>query len=385
MLKSKLILFILLLVLYQSATFFLLGGNVLKNFAVLFSGLMVSYIALYRIKLSALNVVLLLFSAALIFFFHFNHAHPINGSVFQQYLFILLNLALFIVGNASSGKWEMLQISRWQWIMIFTIVTLSNARILYEYQFGTSVIQDRHLGQEGVLNAIGLSHTKVVIIFLLLSYVKNRHIKGTFVMRIFWIVSLVSSIVVVLKTGSRGPVIIGLAVYLFFNFQFRNLKIIKSFVYLIPMFLVLFQFTSIELDVTRIQRLFSGDLSDDRSSLERLEMYRLAWKNKDAVFIGLKGYRPFPHNILIEGFYRAGVFFFPIIFILTKAVQKAVTLRKSSNSMMRFYACAFLYLLAQSMISLNLDNNRGLWLFMGIILSHNIYRGRINSKNLIKI
>ena len=380
MFRSQKVLLALFL-LYQTSALYLIGGNNFKTLVLVFSTIIVLSAGISAIKLTLHNLIISTFFIALILIFHLNNAEPINGSVFQQYIFIFLNFAFFVTGNSRSSNWFGSDFSKFQWISILFLFIFSNSILFWEYEFGKSVIQDRHLGEEGVLNAIGIAHTRVVGIILLISISKRLNMSTKF-FKLLWTLALTTSIIVLFKTGSRGPLILGGIILLIFYFPTRFLKLFKFSILFVVIAIISIKLNLVDrlnLNFARFEDLSFTKRMTDRSSLERLEMYRFAWENKSALIFGLTDYAPYPHNVFIEGFFRGGFFFWPIFLLLFIATRKAFLMRNNKDDLVRFYAAAYLYLFFQSFISLSLDNNRGLWLFLGIILSERIYK--INNLN----
>jgi hypothetical protein len=282
------------------------------------------------------------------------------------FVFWPINAILFLSNDISTK-------SKRDSIIIFVLSFIAFTSVYYNLEVSSTT---RQLSVEG-LSVNGLSYACLCMIayhsFLLLSPILSKNIWT----RLHWF-SLLLYIGIIFQMQSRMALLIAVSVFFLvlykkFNRNYGSgLKRI-SFI----SFLVISAILALELDLTTNfleKRFFVGSsdlsLTNDRSILERLDMYNRLFEEKDAWFFSLENYRPYPHNLFVELIMRLGLVGVMLCFFFISAIRKA--LRNIKSPEVNLLAILFLVSVSQAMSSLSLEMNRGLFLGAALYYNKNI-------------
>ncbi len=124
-------------------------------------------------------------------------------------------------------------------------------------------------------------------------------------------------------------------------------------------------------------------LNDDRSTGGRFEVYKYHLNYfSEWIIFGEKNYTPYPHNLFLEIIMRLGLIGLPLVFVFIYINLKTFLnlFNKSFYKTVDWYFFSFLFFFSflQSMTSLSLEINRGIWISLGFLLAYNPLRHRQN-------
>jgi oligosaccharide repeat unit polymerase len=191
-----------------------------------------------------------------------------------------------------------------------------------------------------------------------------------------------------LASGSRGPVIaMFLAVFPIFFLSFRNGRYIERRFLLVMLFGVamvfLISMAGQEFFHTLFSRLHLLFQSGGDSVTTRISMYNLAWvlwKSSPVFGVGPGGFgtafsgedvRSYPHNIFLElgtDTGLVGVALFTGIVFMVLGTGYYLYRQSRNNNVIRFLFLGFFFLLLNSLVSGDLNDNRFLFAFMPLLL-----------------
>ena len=255
----------------------------------------------------------------------------------------------------------------------------------------------------GAGRSTGDQSTNPVGIAYMFSIVNICAIYRFFISRNFYLKILpaalfVASLFIIISTASRGAVLYCLISYLLLlasmfpriKHQF-NLSWLVSLVAFICIFLILpFISSSSEFIEQRISNLiyrftslwdfFNYSSSFDQSSDSRILTYQM-WIERflEWIFIGQKYYSGshYPHNSILEIAVRFGILGWPLIVLLILSFYKLIK-QLFQNSWVKnmewyLFSLIFLFSFLQSMTSLSLEINRSLWFAFGYMIAYKNY------------
>lgn len=243
-------------------------------------------------------------------------------------------------------------------------------------------------------NPVGVAYANsiafIAFIFLMIS-VRNILVK------ILLICCALLSLYIVVSTASRGATLyLIIALLLFFSAQFFNMQwrvsaekffkkamiFISSFVALVAISFILFQeklFVLIDRLVVLIQRFsdalgFLQGVSDvDQSTSGRMHVYNYHLKTwTEWIIFGESNYSPYPHNLFLEIVMRIGIIGIPLCLVIIYVLFKNLfclfnkNIYKSADWYLFYFLFCFSFM--QSMTSLSMEINRGIWISLGFLL-----------------
>lgn len=298
--------------------------------------------------------------------------------------FDIICLTLFYIGY-SVGKLNIkhLEISKKVKYLISALAVIGSYftfKIMIQTSIGHS---SRHIEDEN-LNANGIAYV-CALLFLLILWLIRKEKK--IVVKLSLIVGLVAISFNLLLTESRGAMLFLLFTILLSYFnrisKFFNIKIISIGIASALVFIYLYQTNEVvssKIDNTaaRFEKVIENQNTSDKSSTIQLRLLLLKdfYENYDEMLLGQAQYKPYPHNQFIEMYMRWGILSFPLIFVSLYCFKKVFkflyAIDVDKNSLSFLIVSLFLFSFLQSMSSMNLENNRLLWLGFGFLLSYRI-------------
>lgn len=385
--RSDLLLFGLFSFFWSLNSYFI-GGDFFR-YIFLSIGIFSIFISTFTLPFSVNFIKMGIFSFLLLLFYlllsYFHSQFTFNITVI---LFDFICYSLFLSGVLIGRYFYLFKIPSFKLIVLICLFCIIGSYFFLKFQ-SIYIMQElnsnnRNLADsESVINPIGLAYTNVILLFLFIQIF--RFSKYDFFTKFLLVLSILSTIFIVISTQSRGALIYALIVYFGFlirnHFKFRNFPLIFisilgifllfyfSFYYLIEFF----PFLSLKLEgiSNRLLSLISFFESTgyDTSSNERQEKWTYFYNNIDSFIIfGEYLYKPYPHNIFLEIIMRWGlVFGFPILFYLIYFFILCIKFRRFEKGgfVISLLVVFFLFSFFQSLSSLTLDINRGLWIGLG--------------------
>ena len=298
-------------------------------------------------------------------------------------LFDLVCFSLFVLG-ACVGEWKIthLEISKKLKILMCLLIIYGNY-MFYAIQF--SFVSGNAISREfadETLNPIGVAYAQAQLFFLFFFMLKNE---TNLLLRFLNLGSLLSIVLVIIITESRGPVVFLILSLIFI--YFKKIKIIfsKKSILTISILFLIFSFvfsrnhlirSKVETTVDRFELAFnflSNKNNTDSSLRDRQNLQNVFFENYDQMYLGYENYKPYPHNQFIEIFMRFGFFGLPLYVLsitsfinCVKLISRDKTLKDSIGYLIMI---VFLFTYLQSMSSLTLDNNRMMWFGFGFLLT----------------
>ena len=381
--KIKINFFVLgLFLLLWATNGYVIFGNIGK-YTSLFLGILFMVTSLINIKIDSRSLRLIFVSFYILIFYIFL-SYFLDQETFNPLIiaFDFVNFCLFILG-CILGKMKDHEIRiRGPIIIFISILTIISSFIYYTRQVGFNYdIGKRGLGDEN-LNEVGVAYIHAQIFILLIWFLFR---KNSFLIKTLLIIALISVLLIMLITESRGAILF-LFVICFFVF-FKNIFNLIKIKNLLSISITIMALTvlintplvqnKIESFTERFAVLFLASSiknKEDRSVKARLEIQSDFFNNYEKMFFGKYNYSPYPHNQFIEIYMRWGVFGIPIFIISLLSFINGIRFykeQKEYKSSLKFLLfLLFLFCYLQSMTSLSLDNNRLLWLGFGLFLSN---------------
>lgn len=264
-------------------------------------------------------------------------------------------------------------------VIIFIFILLGSY-YLFQLQLVVKIgFNTRDIGDES-LNANGIAFITAQILILLRWMF---YLEKSFFYKTILIVAIILVSVNLLLTESRGALLFLIFTLIISSgFKFKkllNLKVVFCFALIC---LVLnkivnsseFILQKSEFIVERFSSAidyFTVSNTVDGSLEERKELLEDFLNNYNQMFFGQANYIPYPHNQILEIIMRWGIFGFPILVISVMSFKKSLSImlkRPVKNSFIFLISMLFIFTYLQSMTSLNLSNNRFLWLGFGFLL-----------------
>lgn len=183
------------------------------------------------------------------------------------------------------------------------------------------------------------------------------------------IIAIISALYIMMKSGSRGPILALLVSICYFVFPKVKLKYKIYLCVFSALIVCIFLFFS--------ERSMSG--SSESSDLERIALIQGVLDAKFDIFwgVGVGGYNVFltgedslyyPHNLFLEAYIEAGVL---AIIFLTGIIICAFRRR-----MYTYFTCFTIYFFINSMLSGDITGNNYLIIFIGVLLLSRRYNIR---------
>lgn len=252
-------------------------------------------------------------------------------------------------------------------------------------------------------NPVGVAYANGIASIVFLFIALNA--KG-FLFKGVAFLGMLLSLFIVLSTASRGAsLFLILTSLLYFIFYIRTLQnehnlqkiakrifigglailVLFSIYFFLQRenFLVLYDRVSVLFSrFSDVFNYFEG-LNDDRSTGGRFEVYRYHLNYfSEWIIFGEKNYTPYPHNLFLEIIMRLGLIGFPLVFVFIYVNFKTFLnlFNKSFYKTIDWYFFSFLFFFSflQSMTSLSLEINRGIWISLGFLLAYKPLRHRQN-------
>lgn len=381
--KIHLEFFILGLFLVAFATnAYLLLGNFGKFFSLI-TGSSLLGISVIRFGRGIDKKKFIVFSSSLLLLtFYIIHSFLMKQETFTVNIIIfdLVNLFLFFVGYHIGGiRNQNLELKPYIFILILVLILLSTLKYyLFQKSLNPSIEGARNIADD--LNPVGVAYTNSIILWTIIWLLKcNKKLSS----RILLIPSLIGTLLIIFFTESRGALVYSILISIAISgFSLLNIFKIKYIVPVILTFLVLQNFQVNEVfqnkSISLMDRfnILSGGSIQDRSIQERIELQMDFYQNYDQMIFGKFKYTPYPHNQFIEIFMRFGILGIPLIFLSFKTLINSVRFYfngiRKRNSIQTLMFLIFMFCYLQSMTSLNLDNNRILWLGFGVFLNSQV-------------
>lgn len=392
------------LLLWSNNAYFILGNSL--KLICLFFGFIGVFISAFYLRFSK-NFIK--FSIKSLFFFllfvavaHVNHQNTLDSNnLLFGVICLLLLLSGFLIGQHSSNMAVVNKIT----ILFLCFLTILGAYFFIKNQTMLSVENSisQRIGNDGSddnINAVGIAYCNANIFFILFYFINQDYLKKIFKIIIF--VTLISVLIVIISTGSRGALL-----FVFFVVSLTYINRLKSIVgfvsiafktvltvvLVIGLFLVFSVYFPVldqkfNMMISRFELLFEffdtggGDLS----AIEREGAYNHFYTNlNDFILFGEKKYSPYPHNIFMEILLRWGfIFGFPLIIFIVLGFIKAFKLLIKNSNFQPFYYLYIYFLLfsfLQALSSLSLEMNRILWLSLGVVYGISIKKNSFHNLN----
>ena len=235
------------------------------------------------------------------------------------------------------------------------------------------VVENRQLSMPN-LNANGLSYACLSLFsfhyFFLVSDATN-HLGNKI---INWLAATIYFLIII-KMGSRMAVLV--IVFLLLIYFYKKLQLSGNFLFKVwsitTVFLVSLWFASIS-EIGKefmAERFFLGkdniSILEDKSLLERFNMYQMLLDDLGIWIWSMKDYRPYPHNLFVELIMRLGLLGVFAVLVVIKSFRKAFISLKGPNP--RLLPIFFVVATIQAMSSLSLEMNRAF--FLGLAFVYN--------------
>lgn len=386
--------FLGLLILFgNGAISHLLGGG-FRYVALVLGFLLICISAYHRIALRTkpINYVFLcglsLYSSILLIW-PYLRGHPDAGllpTVFSLIIFCLFFAGYFIGRSSRAKGLPTVGLVHLAFIILAAISSYKYLSFVKQMTFAGGG-RDLDTG-----NPVGVAYIFttfcIVLIYLFILY-------KSFVVKAVALFGLIFAALIVVSTGSRGAVLWGSVAFFYIFFVLilhGRLRITlgrvlgSMLLVLLGVFLVyglsLVNYAVAErwdLMAARFTGLFGTLLGDgsDMSTVGRLYKYSYYFNSYDQwLLLGEKGYFGYPHNQFLEIVVRFGLYGVPLLILSLYALFKTIYFslfnRVKDNLSVEWYLFSLLFIFCylQSMTSLSLEINRGLWLGMGFLVGY---------------
>tara|TARA_B100001769_G_C22110732_1_gene600776 strand:+ start:1669 stop:2931 length:1263 start_codon:yes stop_codon:yes gene_type:complete len=257
-------------------------------------------------------------------------------------------------------------------------------------------------------NPVGVAYANSLLcITLLFLSISVRHI----IVKVCLLLGALLSVYIVISTASRGAIlyifitsILFIIAYFFTtkkkisllgNIKKWALNSIAILVFSVPAFLLFKEKVFVLLD--RVAVLFErfyeaigflqGVSNLDQSTSGRFAVYEYHLVNwLDWIVFGEYNYAPYPHNLILEVIMRIGLMGFPlciiILYILLKNLYNLFNNSFYKNADWYFFYFLYCFSFMQSMTSLSLEINRGVWLSLGFLIVYSPIRAYKHSLDI---
>jgi O-antigen ligase len=229
----------------------------------------------------------------------------------------------------------------------------------------------------GDLNAVGVAYAQGQLLLLFLWLFAREKLAF---MKYILIVALVSILVIMILTGSRGALLYVVVTLVFFYrhlilylFNFKTFLI--SLIIGVSLMYTIKENEFLNFKITALADRFTSALyylegtKEDGSLRARKEIQTVFYDNYDEMLLGYEGYRPYPHNQFIEIYMRWGLIGLPLLIISLFSFLSAIKLIKKKNrvtsSIDYLVISLFFFCFLQSMSSLTLEMNRLMFFGLG--------------------
>ncbi|MEI6864952.1 hypothetical protein [Flavicella sp.] len=294
--------------------------------------------------------------------------------------FGLICLLLIIAGYLYSKNTRVDKTIDSKIVVLIAILSILGAFELYRMQASLLLEVGRGLGEES-LNAVGVAYVcGQVFLLLFWLYIQMRNL----ILKILLITAMVANGVALLITESRGAVVFLIVTLIWFykeRFKFLlNLKSIVVIALVGTLLLLTFKDNVILQDKiddvsNRFESAFDHlqGINTDASLQERSSLQSDFYEDYDQMVFGYEGYKPYPHNQIIEIYMRWGIFGIPVLLISLLSFIKSIRYpsRKDFSQVSFSYLIisVFFFSYLQSMSSLSLEMNRMLWFGFGFFIT----------------
>ncbi|MFV0145124.1 hypothetical protein OBJ68_06520 [Empedobacter falsenii] len=377
---------------------FFLGGNNLKVLLLLIGFIFYTFFFFQnKIKKNAhfFKISILVVTYYLILVLYSNLMfHNINQLLI---IFGFINCILFLGGyliSINSYNFRMPTKGLVVFLVFFSIIG-----IISYFLFGNLLLTEENYDslmqyKENGINRIGVGYTALIIFFIFYNLLKSNHYGKYLIILMYSVLFLL--IIQILHLQARGVILFMLLILFIDNFQliFKINKLLKKIVSLFILISILFflisfyfpqYFDVLEGTIERFSGIigfFDENKQIDRSAFERTKLIDFFFDNyNEFIFTGLRDYSPYPHNIFIEIIERFGIILgFPILFSILYTSYKAFKIvynNEKDNVLINIFSMIYLYTFFQAFTSFNLENNRALWVSMGVILFFNYKKNKV--------
>lgn len=238
------------------------------------------------------------------------------------------------------------------------------------------VVVNRQLSIANI-NANGLSYACLSLFAFHYYFLVSDTCRG-YKDKILNIIAALLYVLIILKMGSRMAALIVVLLFLVFLYKtyLRRGNLLRNVVWLSAVLVV----SSLFISKSNIgqtfmsERFFLGNSTisvlEDRSILERLDMYQTLINNKMIWIVSMKDYQPYPHNLFVELIMRLGILGVFLVFFVIKQFKNAfLSLLGPSPGL---FAICFVVASLQAMSSLSLEMNRALFLGLAYVSNKRI-------------
>ena len=301
---------------------------------------------------------------------------------FEQIYLGTVSLLFFITGiSLKSFNYNNIEINFNIIFLVLIIFIVGNLKFIFVFNYFDSISRHLNVSREigdDYLNSIGIAYSKgvtILFVYFLFNITENRFLK------ILALITIFLSFIVIISTLTRGVFI-----YLILILFFLILKQKRLFIYIL-IFILLFYFSFLAFNLQykfpifeRITFLFNrysslygnfGNRSRDLSAIDREINYNYFINNYHNLFFGKLNYKPYPHNIFLEIYFRLGIFGLPLIYHIIKTFFRTIILFfTNKNKKLNFlFILFFIFSFLQSLTSMSLEMNKFFWLSYGYLSS----------------
>lgn len=210
------------------------------------------------------------------------------------------------------------------------------------------------------------------------------------------IAALIFCFLMLILLAARGPFIFAVLILIMYVFMKAKIRFfsLKAFLLTAIFVGILFWLFSQWEETALLLARLSVNLSDDTSSLERLDAYRIAWNafiENPVLGIGFAGFgyygwqldeNIYPHNIFLEIAAETGIVGL-LLFVSGVITFFAVVSKWLQNPVMQLFFCIFLFIFFNYLKSGGLIDARKMLFMMGVTFAFANLQ-ILKSKNLIK-
>lgn len=390
--KSYLYLLLAIIFLILPTHFYIVVGELGRQSSLFISFLLFS---LVYYKYGIINKFFLIFTYIL-FMFVYIIGYIYDQAVldFTNIIFGFISFTLFYFGT--SLRPNVFYPINFNYIkIILPLVSLFSVYSLFKFieiQSEVSSIfgETRGFGDLYNINAVGIAYVYGLLFLVFYSLIIYFN---EFFYKIFSIIGLISTIIVIFLTSSRG-ILIYILITIVITLDYKKINI-KSFViaivFILPIFygitfyLNTFEVFNVKINDSyeRIISLFEffkrSDNQNDLSAGERVDSFNFFYNNVD-LFIpfGMFKYVPYPHNQFLELIMRFGFFGLIASFISIFMFFYFIFYFRRNFKNIDFFSflifSLFIVSYLQSLSSLSLEMNRFLWFGFGYLLINFKYR-----------
>lgn len=390
--KRANLLFLGLFLLVWSMNGYFIGGNAMK-LGLLFAGftLIVYNASHLKIGKKALgffsrSIVLLLMYWGIAYY---NNQHTLDSTtiLFDIVCLLLVNSGYIIAKNS-----DVLNNMKPKMVVFFCFLTILGAYLFIKYQAVISITEGVNASRVGLqsksdnVNSVGLAYLNAIVFFLHFNSFTSYNCKKY--AKLLLLVAMFCSLFVIFSAGARGAMLfIGIVLFINYFHKLKSLASSISFSFNLIVMVILLVISisvlitffpvlkgKVESSISRFQNLasFITNTGGDGSASERLESYHIFFNNLESfILFGLEGYRPYPHNQIMEVVMRWGILFGALILVFTignflKGISK-LSSNTTISPFQKFFILIFLFSFLQSMTSMSLEMNRILWIGAGFV------------------